>query len=65
VVVLLIINAMPELEKETGDIGMKKFVKPILGILIITMFFGVHDWKSRSPNRTDYLHVHQNILSPT
>jgi hypothetical protein len=63
---MVIINTMPELEKETDDFGTKKKIHQTnIGALPKTMFSGVHDWKSRSPNWTGYRYMHQNILSPT
>jgi hypothetical protein len=35
---MVIINTMPELEKETDDFGTKKFIKPILGLCLKPCF---------------------------
>jgi len=43
----------------------KKIHQTNIGALPKTMFSGVHDWKSRSPNWTGYRYMHQNMLSPT
>lgn len=53
-----------ELEKETEDFGIKKIYQTNIGALPKTMFSGVHDLKSRSPNWTGYQYMHQNKLSP-
>ena len=62
---MVIINTMPELEKETDDFGIKKFVKPVLGLIDHDVSFRVYNWKGRSTNWIGYRYMGQIIFSPT